>query len=139
MEELLKMQWNTYCENYETDTLFFYDAVTGKFIIIAEGTGDNLTCEDAEDGYTAYWNCEVYTRAQGNCGGGMLLLENGIDENGETVGEIIAFLEENASEFDGVEGISLSASLLDPEEGENLECEFQQAEMEKFRKGGIAS
>lgn len=41
-----------------------YLAYGDKVLLIAEGTGDNLLDEDAEQGYVDYFNLEVYEAAK---------------------------------------------------------------------------
>lgn len=126
MDNVLEMKWNDYCQKYETDAMYFHDEEKGKLIMIAEGTGDNLIQEDLDDGFVDYWYAEVYTKALGNCGGGMLTLKSFIKEDNKTIGEIIDFLQENADAFDGVADTSLKNTLIDAERGEELQEELEE-------------
>ena len=133
-EETKDLSWTDYCEKYNTDTLCFEDKKRNILVTIAEGCGDNLTYEDRIDGYVAYWYAEVYSLADGNCGGGLMLLESYIGDSGETVGELIAFLEENADAFDGIKGIPLAETLIDPDEGDDrFYSVYEPAELQRYK------
>jgi hypothetical protein len=113
------LRWKEYCEKYKTDSLYFYGSET--LCVISEGCGDNLDYEDEEEGYVDYWYCEVYNKTEGNCGGGMLMVKEYIQNKNLTIEETVKYLQENASLFDGLDGIDLMATLVDPELGEELE------------------
>ena len=61
------------------DIILEYD---DKYLVISEGTGENLLPEDEEEGYVDYFNLEVYNKADyDNCnnpfsiGGGFMMRE----------------------------------------------------------------
>lgn len=127
MDEILKMKWGDYCDRFNTDTMYFHDKSRDILITVAQGTGDNLGEEDIEEGYVDYWYAEVYSKTNGNCGGGLLLLETYISDDNKTIEETIAYLEENADMFDGISGISLKGTFIRVDQGEDLYAEFEQA------------
>ena len=124
-----ELKWSEYCNEHSTDKLYFYDGYT--FVTIAEGDGSNLDYEDEEAGYVDYWYAEVYTRDLGNCGGGLLLLKEYISAQNQTLTEIVKFLKKNKDAFDGI-GTPILDCLIDPEEGEKLEEEFEEIEARKI-------
>lgn len=65
----LNMKWN----DYDSDRLYLWNG-TDLFIII-EGSGDNLSEEDIEEGYVDYWMTECYTEGRDGCGGQWLETE----------------------------------------------------------------
>ena len=125
-KELLNMTWEEYCRA-GTDTMYFYDGKT--FIEISEGDGSNLSYEDEEMGYVDYWYAEVYTEEAGNCGGGLLLVKEAIQEENRSIGEIIEFLKDNADAFDEVSPEVLD-HIVSVKEGKALDEKFTRIENE---------
>ena len=87
------------------DILISYN---GKKLLIAEGTGDNLTSEDEADGYVDYFNLEVYdiddnSEYPDTIGGGFMMRQQLIADElyGKTVDEVIKeVFQENGPEDD---------------------------------------
>lgn len=126
--KFINLKWRRYCSRYSTDTLYFYDGTS--LVTIAEGDGSNLDNEDRMNRYVDYWSADVYTKDQGNCGGGLLLLREYIKVTNRPLKEIINFIRENVDAFDNIDS-SIFDHLIDVEKGKKLEEEFQSLEMKK--------
>ena len=61
-EEMKNTKWN----DYPSDTLYLWNGNT--VFIISEGSGENFTEEDEEEGYKDYWMTNYYSREDGDGG-----------------------------------------------------------------------
>lgn len=127
---MLNLKWTEYCEQHNTDALFFFDPKNNNLIVIREGNGDNLLDEDEEEGYVDYWYATVYDKS-GEIGGGMQLLENYIQEENQTIEELINNFEENSALFDEVPS-ELKSIFIDPTKGKELEEFFGKIDRDMF-------
>ncbi len=76
------VKWN----DYPSGTLYLWNGQ--DLYIVAEGTGDNLTAEDEENGYKDYWMTECYTLNRDD--GGQWLETEFIQEIDYTLQGVIA-------------------------------------------------
>ncbi len=134
----LNKRWNDYCKENCTDKMYFADAEHSVLVTIAEGSGDNLEKEDIAEGYVDYWYGEVYTTKDGNCGGGFQLLTTLIQQDNKTLSEIIDEIIE-ADIIDGIQGLPLKDMLINPSDGEDIEYEFEEAEMRRIENLNVGA
>lgn len=59
----LNMKWN----DYDSDTLYLWNGT--DLFVITEGSGENLSTEDREEGYVDYWMTNCYAEGCGGDGG----------------------------------------------------------------------
>ena len=129
-DDIKDLKWTEYCKKFNTETLYFTDKDESKLITVAEGSGDNLTNEDIDEGYKDYWYVEVYNN-EGGIGGGMLLLPKLIKETNMTIAETIKFIQDNKDAFDEVNLSDMN--LIGVGKGEELLEHFEEIESAKYR------
>ncbi len=128
--DIKDLNWTDYCKRFHTETLYFTDKDESKLITVAEGSGDNLTNEDIDEGLKDYWYVEVYNN-EGNIGGGMLLLPELIKETNMNIAETIKFIQDNKDAFDEVNLSDMN--LIGVGKGEELLEHFEEIENAKYR------
>lgn len=106
---------------------------------IDEGTGDNLTYEDEEEGYVDYWYCEGIDSSGVEFGGGFLYEKELIAKSNMTIGQVIDYVKSRYDELDDCEMVR----DLEPvgfEEGEKLYMAYEKEALKRFERirAGIA-
>ncbi len=125
----LIMTWQNYCEEYQTDTLYFVNDDQSQLVMVAEGSGDNLDREDEAEGYVDYFYIECY--GPGPRDGGMLMRTTLISEDNPTIEEIVN--ECNEFEENLIPIKSGEFHIINPETGSDLENSFIRKEMMKWK------
>lgn len=134
IKDALGLKWSEFLEKYDPDfeeKMHFASEDGNVYLFIAEGSGDNLEPEDEEDGYVDYWYSEVYTRDNGNSGGGFHMRSTYIRKDNQTIEQI---LDEIISEdiIEGIEGLPLKEMLITSDEGDLLCKEFEEIERKRI-------
>ncbi len=91
----------------------------GKQLLIAEGSGDNLTGEDMDEGYVDYFNlelydpnvkCKFYPDMLDTIGGGFMMRDKLIADEfyGKTVEDVINFIFAENGDIDAFELMATS-------------------------------
>lgn len=106
----LDMKWN----DYDSDTLYLWNG--SDLFVITEGSGDNLSTEDEEEGYVDYWMTECYGEGTDGDGGQWLETELITDIDYTIQGVIDRIMECDLWDDDWI--------VLDDDIGSSLEDKF---------------
>lgn len=128
----LNQHWLDYIEQHKMDGLFFYNPDTKRLLTVWEGTGQNLTPEDEDEGFVDYWMVDEYGE-DGNVDGMQIMCTSVIREDNKFIDDICSTVDEI---YGSIGEEPLCHYIIDPSIGAKIEeacASMDEARLDKVR------